>query len=73
MQVIAIISEQLGIDEDVITPDASLVDDLGADELDMVELFMAMEDEFEIEIPEEPVKGVVTVRGLVHAVMSQLL
>ncbi|MGX1886960.1 acyl carrier protein [Streptomyces sp. NPDC055287] len=73
MRVTAIIAEQLGIDEDRITPDASLVNDLGADELDMVELFMSMEDEFEIEIPEEHVKDVVTVRGLVHAVVTQLL
>ncbi|MFJ9646409.1 acyl carrier protein [Streptomyces sp. NPDC101206] len=72
LRVIAIISEQLGIDEDRIHPDAALVEDLGADELDMVELVMAVEDEFDIEIPEEDANAVATVRGLVHAVVARL-
>ena len=48
-----IIVDQLGIDENKITPEASFIDDLGADSLDMVELIMAIEEEFEIEIPTE--------------------
>ena len=52
-QVRAIIAEQLGIKEDEIKKDASFVDDLGADSLDTVELVMALEEEFETEIPDE--------------------
>ena len=47
----SIIVEQLGVDEEEVTPDASFVDDLGADSLDTVELVMAFEEEFGIEIP----------------------
>ena len=49
----SIIVEQLGVDEEEVTPDASFVDDLGADSLDTVELVMAFEEEFGIEIPDE--------------------
>ena len=52
-QVRAIIAEQLGIKTDEIKQDASFVDDLGADSLDTVELVMALEEEFETEIPDE--------------------
>lgn len=48
-----IIVEQLGVEEDEITMEASFVDDLGADSLDLVELIMALEEEFEIQIPDE--------------------
>ncbi len=48
-----IIVEQLGVDEEEVTPDASFVDDLGADSLDTVELVMAFEEEFGIDIPDE--------------------
>ena len=49
----SIISEQLGVDTDEVTPEASFTDDLGADSLDIVELVMAFEEEFGIEIPDE--------------------
>ena len=49
----SIVAEQLGVDEDQVTEDASFVDDLGADSLDTVELIMAFEEEFDIEIPDE--------------------
>ena len=49
----SIIVEQLGVDDEEVTPDASFVDDLGADSLDTVELVMAFEEEFNIEIPDE--------------------
>ncbi|MCU0609221.1 MAG: acyl carrier protein [Chitinispirillaceae bacterium] len=49
----AIIAEKLGVSEDKISPTASFVDDLGADSLDQVELIMAFEDAFDIEIPDE--------------------
>jgi len=48
-----IISEQLGIEEDEVVPEASFVQDLGADSLDTVELVMALEEEFDIEIPDD--------------------
>ncbi len=54
----SIIVEQLGVDEEQVQPDASFVDDLGADSLDQVELVMALEEEFGIEIPDEEVPRV---------------
>ena len=56
-----IIVEQLGVDEGEVTPNASFVDDLGADSLDTVELVMALEEEFEIEIPDEDAEKITTV------------
>ena len=55
-----IIAEQLSVSEDQITPDASFVDDLGADSLDTVELVMALEEEFEIDSPDEEAEKIVT-------------
>lgn len=60
-QVKKIIVEQLGVDEDEVTPDASFVDDLGADSLDIVELVMAMEEEFDIEIPDDDAEKIQTI------------
>ena len=57
----AIIVEQLGVDEEEVTADASFVDDLGADSLDTVELVMAFEEEFGIEIPDDAAESIVTV------------
>ena len=57
----SIIVEQLGVDEEEVTPDASFVDDLGADSLDTVELVMAFEEEFDIEIPDEDAEKIATV------------
>jgi acyl carrier protein len=56
-----IIAEQLGVEEDEVTPEASFVEDLGADSLDTVELVMALEEEFEIEIPDEDAEKILTV------------
>ncbi|MFM8552327.1 MAG: acyl carrier protein [Nitrospiraceae bacterium] len=56
-----IIAEQLGVEEDEVVPEASFVDDLGADSLDTVELVMAFEDEFDIEIPDEDAEKILTV------------
>src|SRR4026209_1648826 len=56
-----IIAEKLGVDEEEVTPDASFVDDLGADSLDTVELVMAFEEEFGIEIPDDAAESIVTV------------
>lgn len=57
----AVIVEQLGVDEDVVTEDASFIDDLGADSLDIVELVMALEEEFGISIPDEEAENIKTV------------
>jgi len=57
----SIIVEQLGVDEEEVTPDASFVDDLGADSLDTVELVMAFEEEFGIEIPDDAAEKIQTV------------
>ena len=60
------IVDQLGVDEDSITMESSFVDDLNADSLDMVELVMAMEEEFDIEIPDDVAEKVVTVKDAVN-------
>ena len=60
-----IIVEQLGVDEAEVTPNASFVDDLGADSLDTVELVMAFEEAFEIEIPDEDAEKIRTVKDAV--------
>jgi acyl carrier protein len=57
-----IIAEKLGVSEDKITPQSSFVDDLGADSLDQVELIMAFEDEFDVEIPDEDAEKLKTVK-----------
>ena len=57
----SIIVEQLGVDEEEVTPDASFVDDLGADSLDTVELVMEFEEEFDITIPDEEAEKIQTV------------
>ena len=60
-----IIVEQLGVDEAEVTPSASFVDDLGADSLDTVELVMAFEEAFELEIPDEDAEKIRTVQDAV--------
>lgn len=62
----SIIVEQLGVDEDEVTLDASFTDDLGADSLDIVELVMAFEEEFGIEISDEEAENISTVRQAVE-------
>jgi len=59
-----IIVEQLGVDEEDVTPEASFVEDLGADSLDTVELVMAFEEEFGIEIPDEDAEKILTVQNV---------
>lgn len=61
----AILSEQFDVEEDTITPDTNIADDLGADSLDVVDLLMSIEDEFEIEVPDEEVENLKTVGELV--------
>lgn len=59
-----IIEEQLGVDPDRVKPEASFIDDLGADSLDIVELVMAMEEEFDLEIPDEDAEKLRTVQDV---------
>lgn len=61
-----IITEQLGVSSDQVTADASFIDDLGADSLDQVELVMALEEEFELEIPDEDAEKMTTVRDAIE-------
>ncbi len=56
-----IIAEQLGVEEKEVTPEAAFIEDLGADSLDTVELVMALEEEFSIEIPDEDAEKILTV------------
>ena len=66
----AIIVEQLGVDEEEVTADASFVDDLGADSLDTVELVMALEEEFETEIPDEDAEKITTVQQAIDYIVQ---
>tara|TARA_B100001057_G_C22856251_1_gene952784 strand:- start:815 stop:1057 length:243 start_codon:yes stop_codon:yes gene_type:complete len=70
-QVKSIVAEQLGVKEDEVTNDASFVDELGADSLDTVELVMALEEEFETEIPDEDAEKITTVQQAIDFVTSR--
>jgi acyl carrier protein len=70
-QVRGIIAEQLGVKADEIKNDASFVDDLGADSLDTVELVMALEEEFETEIPDEDAEKMTTVQQAIDYIVSR--
>lgn len=67
-----IIIEQLGVTESSITPEASFIDDLGADSLDIVELIMALEEEFDLEIPDSDAEKVVTVGDVVEYIKDNV-
>ena len=61
----SIIAEQFDVEEDKITADTDLQEDLGADSLDVVDLLMSIEDEFEVEVPDEEIENIKTVGSLV--------
>ena len=65
-----VIAEKLSVDLEEVVPKASFVDDLGADSLDLVELIMSMEEEFDIEIPDEEAEQIVTVQDAMDYVNS---
>ena len=65
-----IVCEQLGVSEEEVTATASFIDDLGADSLDTVELVMAFEEEFEIEIPDEEAEKIATVQDAISYIES---
>ena len=66
-----IIVDQLGVDEKQVKSDASFIDDLGADSLDTVELVMALEEEFDIEIPDEDAEKIASVQNAVDYIKGQ--
>lgn len=66
-----IVAEQLGVDESEVKPEASFANDLGADSLDTVELVMALEEEFDIEIPDEAAEGIGTVQAAVDFIKEK--
>ena len=66
----SIIADQLGVGEDEIKPESSFIEDLGADSLDIVELVMAMEEEFEVEIPDEEAENIKTVQDAINYVTT---
>ncbi|MDX9785491.1 MAG: acyl carrier protein [Desulfobacterales bacterium] len=65
-----IIAEKLSVDLEEVVPEASFVDDLGADSLDLVELIMSMEEEFDIEISDEKAEQMVTVKDAIDYVLA---
>ena len=67
-----IIADKLSVDLDEVVPDASFVDDLGADSLDLVELIMTMEEEFDVEISDEDAETLVTVKDAIEYTKKQV-
>ena len=67
----ALIADKLSINEDEITMESAFVDDLNADSLDIVELIMALEEEFDIEVPDEEAEKITTVGDVVEYIKSQ--
>ncbi len=70
-QVKKIVVEHLGIDETKVTPDARFIDDLGADSLDTVELVMAFEEKFSIEIPDDAAETILTVKNAIDFIKGK--
>jgi len=71
-RVINLVAEQLGVDKSEVTPAASFTDDLGADSLDTVELVMAFEEEFDVEIPDEDAEKMVVVKDVIGYLSTRL-
>ena len=67
-----IIAEQLDVSEEEVVPEASFVNDLGADSLDKVELVMAFEEEFDLEIPDEDAEKIQTVQDAINYIMERV-
>ncbi len=63
-RIVEIVASQLGIEEEDVTAEASVIDDLGADSLDVVELVMALEEEFDLEIPDEEAEKITNVQNI---------
>jgi len=71
-KVISLVADKLGVDKAEVTPDAVFVDDLGADSLDLVELVMAMEEEFGFEIPDEEAEKLRTVGDAINFIKARI-
>ncbi len=71
-KVVEIIVEKLGVTAEEVTPEASIIEDLGADSLDIVELVMDMEEEFGLEIPDEEAENLVNVKDIVDYIDKNL-
>ena len=71
-RVIKMVAEQLGVKEDEVKPDSSFIEDLGADSLDTVELIMALEEEFDTEIPDEDAEKLGSVKDAVDYIEKNL-
>jgi acyl carrier protein len=71
-RVSAIVVEQLGVTQEELTPEASFIDDLGADSLDIVELVMAMEEEFDIEIPDDDAEKIQTIKDVISYLKDKI-
>ena len=72
-KVVDIIANQLGVDKEMVTAEANVVDDLGADSLDVVELVMALEEAFDLEIPDEEAEKIRTVKDILDYLAKMLL
>lgn len=72
VKITQIIVDQLGVDKTAIVPEAKFIDDLGADSLDIVELLMALEDEYGIEVPDEDAEGMQTVGDIVRYIEERM-
>ncbi len=70
-RLVSLIIEKLGVDASEVTPEARFIDDLGADSLDIVELIMDLEDEFDLEIPDEEAEKLSTVGDAIKYIESQ--
>jgi len=66
-----VLIEQLDVDEDAVTPESSIIDDFGADSLDIVDMVMSLEEEFDIEIPDDDFEGMKTVGDIVSFIESK--
>ncbi len=67
-----VIVDQLGVEDEAVKPETSFIDDLGADSLDIVELIMAFEEEFDLEIPDSDAEKVVTVNDVVEYIKDNI-
>jgi acyl carrier protein len=71
-KIVDIIANQLGVDKEIVNPEANVVDDLGADSLDVVELVMALEEAFDLEIPDEEAEKIRTVKDIIEYLAKSL-
>ncbi len=71
-KIISLIAEKLDIEEERVVPEAALIDDLGADSLAVVELIMTMEDEFDIEVPDEDAEKLITVKDAIDYIKKRI-